>query len=55
MIRFLIGVLVGLVIAFGVVVAAVYVAPNFVSTDVTRLTKTPESAPSTPPADQSAQ
>ncbi len=39
MIKFLIGVLVGLVIAFGVVAVAVYVAPEFASTDVTRVTK----------------
>jgi regulator of protease activity HflC (stomatin/prohibitin superfamily) len=57
MIKFLIGILVGLIIAFGVVAAAVYVVPEFVSADVTRLTKskTPDPAPSPPPADLSAQ
>ena len=55
MTKFLFGVLVGLVIAFGVVAAVVYVVPGFVSTNVARVTKSKPANPPTPPADAPAQ
>ena len=55
MTKFLFGVLVGLVIAFGVVAAVVYVVPGFASSNLARVTKSKPAKPPTAPADAPAQ
>jgi hypothetical protein len=58
MLRFLVGVFVGLVIASAVVAAVVYVAPNAASPGVTRIIKSTPQRPdtaSTVPLDEPSQ